>query len=75
MTDESTTLEKLVHVLETVELPPDSGGRFMQSRSRHSRSTTMDIYAQFVPEGQKQAVKQLRSFAERSVPNIPLVFQ
>jgi hypothetical protein len=41
----------------------------------HRISTTMDIYAQFVPEGQKQAVKQLRAFVERSVPHVPLVFQ
>lgn len=48
----------------------------VQAQMRHSRSsTTMDIYAQFVPEGQKQAVKQLRAFVERSVPNVPLVFQ
>jgi site-specific recombinase XerD len=48
----------------------------VQGQMRHSRiSTTMDIYAQFVPEGQKQAVKQLRAFVERSVPNVPLVFQ
>jgi integrase len=48
----------------------------VQGQMRHSRiSTTMDIYAQFVPEGQKQAVKQLRAFVERSVPNVPVVFQ
>jgi integrase len=41
----------------------------VQRQMRHSRiSTTMDIYAQFVPEGQKQAVKQLRAYVERSVP-------
>lgn len=46
---------------------------------RHSRiSTTMDIYAQFaqfVPEGQKQAVKQLLAIVERSVPDVPVAFQ
>lgn len=48
----------------------------VQGQMRHSRiSTTMDIYAQFVPEGQKQAVKQLRAFVDRSVPNVPLLFQ
>src|SRR5262249_37592118 len=48
----------------------------VQGQMRHSRiSTTMDIYAQFVPEGQKLAVKQLRDFVERSVPNVPLAFQ
>ncbi len=48
----------------------------VQGQMRHSRiSTTMDIYAQFVPEGQKQPVKQLRAFVERSVPNVPLLFQ
>jgi|HubBroStandDraft_6_1064221.scaffolds.fasta_scaffold82704_2 integrase len=47
----------------------------VQGQMRHSRiSTTMDIYAQFVPEGQKQAIRQLRAFVERSVPNVPLVF-
>jgi hypothetical protein len=30
----------------------------------------MDIYAQFVPEGQKQAQKQLRAYVERAVPNV-----
>ena len=48
----------------------------VQGQMRHSRiSTTMDIYAQFVPGGQKQAQKQLRAYVERSVPNVPLVFQ
>jgi integrase len=48
----------------------------VQGQMRHSRiSTTMDVYAQFVPEGQKQAQKQLRAYVERSVPNVPLVFQ
>jgi integrase len=32
----------------------------VQGQMRHSRiSTTMDIYAEFVPEGQKQAVQRL----------------
>ena len=48
----------------------------VQGQMRHSRiSTTLDIYAQHVPEGQKQAVKKLRTFVEHSVPNVPLVFQ
>ena len=48
----------------------------VQGQMRHSRiSTTMDIYAQFVPEGQKQAQKQLRAYVERSVPAVPIVFQ
>jgi len=48
----------------------------VQGQMRHSRiSTTMDICAQLVPEGQRQAVRQLRAFVERSVPNVPLVFQ
>ena len=34
-----------------------------------------DIYAQFVPEGQKQAQKQLRAYVERAVPAVPIVFQ
>jgi hypothetical protein len=42
----------------------------VQGQMRHSRiSTTMDIYAQFVPEGQKLALRQFRAFVERSVPN------
>jgi site-specific recombinase XerD len=45
----------------------------VQGQMRHSRiSTTMDIYAQLVPEGQQQAVKQLRAFVERSVPSVPI---
>ena len=48
----------------------------VQGQMRHSRiSTTMDIYAQFVPEGQKQAQRQLRAYVERSVPAVPIVFQ
>jgi integrase len=48
----------------------------VQGQMRHSRiSTTLDIYAQLVPEGQKQAIKTMRAFVERSVPNVPLVFQ
>jgi integrase len=48
----------------------------VQGQMRHSRiSTTMDIYAQFVPEGQKQAQKQLRAYVERAVPAVPIVFQ
>ena len=32
----------------------------VQGQMRHSRiSTTMDIYAEFVPEGQNQAVQRL----------------
>jgi hypothetical protein len=51
------------------------GSAAILSGCRHSRSsTTMDIYAQFVPEGQKQAIRQLRAFVERSVPNVPLLF-
>ena len=38
-------------------------------RSIHQESISI------VPEAQKQAVKRLRNLVERSVPNVPLVFQ
>jgi len=41
----------------------------------HAHSTTMNIYAQFVPEGQKQAQKELKAYVERPVPHVPIVFQ
>ncbi|MGE5057232.1 MAG: tyrosine-type recombinase/integrase [Acidobacteriota bacterium] len=48
----------------------------VQGQMRHSRiGTTMDIYAQFVPEGQRKAVNQLATYVEENVPNVPLVFQ
>lgn len=48
----------------------------VQGQMRHSRiGTTMDIYAQFVPEGQRKAVGQLAAYVEQNVPNVPLVFQ
>jgi hypothetical protein len=48
----------------------------VQGQMRHSRiGTTMDIYAQFVPEGQRKAVNQLANYVEQNVPNVPLVFQ
>jgi integrase len=46
----------------------------VQGQMRHSRIDHHRHLRQFVPEGQKQAVKQLRAFVERSVPNVPLVF-
>jgi integrase len=40
----------------------------IQGQMRHSRiSTTMDIYAQFVPEGQRRAVEQMSAYAKKSV--------
>ena len=43
---------------------------------RHSRiSTTMDIYAQFVPEGQKRAAAKLSEYVEQEMKRVPLVFQ
>lgn len=40
----------------------------VQGQMRHSRiTTTMEIYAQFVPEGQRRAVEQMSEFARRSV--------
>jgi len=53
----------------------------VQGQMRHSRiSTTMDIYAQFVPEGQKQAVQRLREYVRESAgpasgPSGPLLVQ
>jgi integrase len=49
----------------------------VQGQMRHSRiSTTMDIYAQIVPEAQRRAVKKLSRFAKTSVPNaVPLLVQ
>lgn len=39
----------------------------VQGQMRHSRiSTTMEIYAQLVPEGQRQAVEKMREYAERT---------
>jgi integrase len=39
----------------------------VQGQMRHSRiSTTMDIYAEFVPEGQKQAVQRLWEYVRES---------
>jgi integrase len=40
----------------------------VQGQMRHSRiSTTLEIYAQFVPEGQRQAVEQMKEYAKRNV--------
>ena len=40
----------------------------VQGQMRHSRiQTTLDIYAQFVPEGQRLATKQLRDYVERAL--------
>jgi len=49
----------------------------VQGQMRHSRiSTTMDIYAQFVPEGQRQAVKMLRAYVDQAGPTAgPLLVQ
>ena len=52
----------------------------IQGQMRHSRiSTTMDIYAQFVPDGQKRAARKLTEYVEQEtarVPNrVPLLLQ
>jgi len=49
----------------------------VQGQMRHSRiSTTMDIYAQIVPEAQRRAPKKLSAFVKKSVPNtVPLLVQ
>jgi site-specific recombinase XerD len=40
----------------------------VQGQMRHSRiSTTMEIYAQFVPEGQRRPVEQMTEYARKSV--------
>jgi integrase len=40
----------------------------IQGQMRHSRiSTTMDIYAQFVPEGQKRAARKLTEYVDEQV--------
>src|SRR5438105_15034669 len=49
----------------------------VQGQMRHTRiSTTMDIYAQIVPEAQRRAVRKLSRFAKSAVPNaVPLLVQ
>jgi integrase len=49
----------------------------VQGQMRHSRvSTTMDIYAQVVPEAQRRALAKLSRFAKKSVPNaVPVLVQ
>jgi integrase len=49
----------------------------VQGQMRHSRiSTTMDIYAQVVPEAQRRAVTKLSAFAKNRVPErVPIVVQ
>ncbi len=48
----------------------------VQGQMRHSRiSTTMDIYAQFVPAGQRRAVEQMHEFARKSVEEAQLMVQ
>jgi integrase len=43
----------------------------VQGQMRHSRSsTTMDIYAQIVPESQRQAITKLSEFAQRKACSI-----
>jgi integrase len=52
----------------------------VQGQMRHSRiSTTMEIYAQFVPEGQKRAARKLTEYVaeqvKKSGPFGPLLVQ
>jgi site-specific recombinase XerD len=49
----------------------------VQGQMRHTRiSTTMDIYAQVVPEAQRRAVEKLSLFAKTRVPErVPIVVQ
>ncbi|HZQ96543.1 MAG TPA: tyrosine-type recombinase/integrase [Candidatus Sulfotelmatobacter sp.] len=40
----------------------------VQGQMRHSRiATTLEIYAQFVPEGQRRAVEQMTEYARKSI--------
>jgi integrase len=42
----------------------------VSGQMRHSRiETTLNVYAQFVPEGQKRAVRQQREYMERELQN------
>jgi integrase len=49
----------------------------VQGQMRHSRiSTTLDIYAQIVPQAQRHALEKLLLFAKKAVPNaVPLLIQ
>jgi integrase len=49
----------------------------VQGQMRHTRiSTTMDIYAQIVPQAQRRALEKLTEFAKNSVPNsVPQLVQ
>jgi len=40
---------------------------FEQSEDLMNISTTRDIYAQFVPDGQRRAVEQMREYARQAV--------
>ncbi len=60
----------------TWQLQAGADPKSVQGQMRHSRiSTTMDIYAQFVPEGQKRAAAKLSEYVEQEMKRVPLVFQ
>lgn len=52
----------------TWQLQAGADPKSVQGQMRHSRiSTTMDIYAQFVPEGQKRAAAKLTEYVAEQV--------
>lgn len=52
----------------TWKLQAGADPKSVQGQMRHSRiSTTMDIYAQFVPEGQKRAAAELKRYVAEQV--------
>lgn len=61
----------------TWQLQAGADPKSVQGQMRHSRiSTTMDIYAQFVPEGQKRAARKLTEYvAEQAKKSGPLLVQ
>jgi len=65
------------HVLCDRQLQAGADPKSVQGQMRHSRiSTTMDIYAQFVPEGQKKAARKLTEYVvEQAKAAGPLLVQ
>jgi len=60
----------------TWQLHAGTDPKSVQGQMRHSRiSTTMDIYAQFVPAGQRQAASRLTEYVERESKRVPELFQ
>jgi integrase len=60
----------------TWQLQAGADPKSVQGQMRHSRiSTTMEIYAQFVPEGQKRAAAKLSEYVEQESRRVPELFQ